>query len=115
MMDTCFNPTCWDDLAANPAEDRDLGGIYTMGKVYGQGEGFNIGFRPSDIKRNSQFVEKLENGYKVTVYFAIAPHEGPKNKTIEYGTWQSESVEVNANYGDEPVIEWDGSSLKQVK
>jgi hypothetical protein len=23
-------------------------------------------------------------------------------------------VEINAKYGDEPVIEWDGSSLKQV-
>ena len=43
------------------------------------------------------------------------PFEGSKNKTIDYGTWLSESVEINANYGDEPVIEWDGSSLKQVK
>ena len=25
------------------------------------------------------------------------------------------TVEINANYGDEPVIEWDGNSLKQVK
>jgi len=44
-----------------------------------------------------------------------AGFEGPKNKTIDYGTWLSESVEINANYGDEPIVEWDGSSLKQVK
>jgi len=24
-------------------------------------------------------------------------------------------VEITANYGDEPVIEWDGSTLKQKK
>jgi len=115
MMDTCFNPTCWDNLDADPAEDRDLGGIYTMGKVYGQGEGFKKGFRRSDLKSNSQAAEMLKDGYRVTLYFAIAPFEGPKNKTIDYGTWLSESVEINAKYGDEPVIEWDGSSLKQVK
>jgi len=115
MMDTCFNPTCWDDLAANPAEDRDIGGIYTMGKVYGQGESFRTGFRPSDLKKNSQTAEMLKDSYRVTLYFAIAPFEGPKNKTIDYGTWLSESVEINAKYGDEPVVEWDGSSLKQVK
>jgi hypothetical protein len=115
MMDACFNPTCWDDLDANPAEDRDLGGIYTLGKVYGNGEGFRSGFRPSDIKRNSQTAEMLADGYRITVYFAIAPFEGPKHKTINYGTWENHSVEINAKYGDEPIIEWDGSSLRQVK
>jgi len=115
MMDVCHNPTCWDDLAANPAEDRDVGGIYTMGKVYGPGDSFKHGFRPSDNIKTSERVEMFDDGYKITAYFAIAPFEGPKNKTIEYGTWQNHSVEINANYGDEPVIEWDGSSLKQVK
>jgi len=115
MMDVCHNPTCWDDLAANPAEDRDVGGIYTMGKVYGPGDSFKHGFRPSDNIKTSERVEMLADSYKITVYFAIAPFEGPKNKTIEYGTWQNHSVEIKANYGDEPVIEWDGSSLKQVQ
>jgi hypothetical protein len=115
MMDVCHNPTCWDDLAANEAEDRDVGGIYTMGKVYGPGESFKHGFRPSDVIKNNERVEVLADSYRITVYFAIAPFEGPKNKTIEYGTWQNHSVEINANYGDEPVIEWDGNSLKQVK
>ena len=115
MMDACHTPTCWDDLDANPAEDRDLGGIYTMGKVYGHGESFRKGFRPSDLRSNSQSAEMLKDSYKITVYFAIAPFEGPKNKTIEYGTWQNHSVEIKANYGDEPVVEWDGNSLKQVK
>lgn len=86
-----------------------------MGKVYGQGESFKSGFRPSEVKASGKLVETSPNSYKITVYFAIAPFEGPKNKTIEYGTWLSESVEINANYGDEPIIEWDGSSLKQVK
>jgi len=115
MMDACFNPTCWDDLDADPAEDRDLGGIYTLGKVFANGEGFKKGFRPSDLKKNSEKAAMLADGYKITVYLAIAPFEGPKNKTIDYGTWLSESVEINANYGDEPIVEWDGSSLKQVK
>jgi hypothetical protein len=115
MMDVCHNPTCWDDLAANEAEDRDVGGIYTMGKVYGPGDSFKHGFRPSDNIKTSERVEMFDDGYKITAYFAIAPFEGPKNKTIEYGTWQNHSVEINAKYGDEPVIEWDGNSLKQVK
>ncbi len=115
MMDVCHNPTCWDDLAANEAEDRDVGGIYTMGKVYGPGESFKHGFRPSDNIKTSERVEMFDDGYKITAYFAIAPFEGPKNKTIEYGTWQNHSVEINAKYGDEPVIEWDGNSLKQVQ
>jgi len=115
MMDVCHNPTCWDDLAANEAEDRDVGGIYTMGKVYGPGDSFEHGFRPSDNIRTSERVEMFDDGYKITAYFAIAPFEGPKNKTIEYGTWQNHSVEINAKYGDEPVIEWDGNSLKQVR
>jgi len=115
MMDACFNPTCWDDLDADPAKDRDLGGIYTLGKVFANGESFRKGFRPSDLKRNTESAAMLKNSYKITVYFAIAPFEGPKNKTIDYGTWQNHSVEINANYGDEPIVEWDGSSLKQVK
>lgn len=115
MMDVCYNPTCWDDLAANEAEDRDVGGIYTMGKVYGPGDSFKHGFRPSDNIRTSERVEMMADSYRITAYFAIAPFEGPKNKTIEYGTWQNHSVEIKANYGDEPVIEWDGNSLKQVK
>lgn len=115
MMDVCLSSTCWDDLDADPAEDRDLGGIYTWGKVYGPGESFKSGFRPSDLKANSQTAEMLEDGYRITVYFAIAPFEGSDNELIYYGTWLSESVEISAKYGDEPVIEWDGSSLKQVK
>jgi len=115
MMDVCLSSTCWDDLDADPAEDRDLGGIYTWGKVYGPGESFKSGFRPSDLKANNQTAAMLQDGYRITVYFAIAPFEGPKNKIIYYGTWLNESVEINAKYGDEPVIEWDGSSLKQVK
>lgn len=115
MMDACLSSSCWDDLAANPAEDRDVGGIYTMGKVFGQGESFRSGFRPSEVKASGKLVETSPNSYKITIYLAIAPFEGPKNKTIEYGTWQNHSVEINANYGDEPVIEWDGSSLKQIK
>jgi len=115
MMDACLSSTCWDDLAANPAENRDVGGIYTMGKVYGQGESFRSGFRPPEVKASGKLVETSPNSYKITIYLAIAPFEGPKNKTIEYGTWQNHSVEINANYGDEPVIEWDGSSLKQVQ
>ena len=103
MMDTCFSSKCWDDLDADPTKDRDLGGIYTLGKVFGNGEGFETGFRISDMKSD-----------KVTLYFAIAPFEGPKNKTIEYGTWLSESIEIIPTYKDEPVvIEWDGSSLRQ--
>jgi len=115
MMDVCHTPTCWDDLAAKPEEDRDIGGIYTLGKVFGNGESFKHGFRPADLKNSGRLEETSANSYKITVYFAIAPFEGPKNKTIDYGTWLSESVEINAIYGDEPVIEWDGSSLKQVK
>jgi len=115
MMDTCFSASCWDDLAANPAEDIDVGGIYTMGKVFANGQSFKTGFRPAESKASGTLVEKSANSYKITLYFALAPHEGPKNRTIEYGTWQSESIEISANYGDEPVIEWDGSSLKQVK
>lgn len=105
MIDTCFSSTCWDNLNADPSQDRDLGGIYTLGKVFGNGEGFETGFRISDMKRD-----------KVTLYFAIALFEGPKNKTIEYGTWLSESIEITPNNGDEPVvIEWDGSSLRQAR
>lgn len=115
MMDVCLNPTCWDDLDADPEEDRDLGGIYTLGKVYGNGESFRSGFRPSNIIRNSQATEMLADSYKITLYFAIAPFEGPKHKTIDYGTWESHSIQISANYGDEPVIEWDGSSLKQAQ
>lgn len=115
MMDACLSSTCWDDLAANPVEDRDVGGIYTMGKVYGQGESFRSGFRPPEVRASGKLVETSPNSYKITVYLAIAPFEGPKNKTIEYGTWQNHSVEIKANYGDEPVVEWDGDSLKQVK
>lgn len=114
MIDACFSSTCWDDLAANPAEDIEVGGIYTMGKVFDNGEGFEKGFRPIDFKNSNQG-EILENNYKITVYFAIAPFEGPKNYTIDYGTWGSHSIEISANYGDEPIIEWDGSSLRQVK
>jgi len=73
------------------------------------------GFRPAELKASGKLVETSPNSYKITVYFAIAPFEGPKNKTIDYGTWLSESVEINAKYGDEPVIEWDGSSLRQAK
>jgi hypothetical protein len=115
MMDASFTESHWDDLAAKPEEDIDLGGIYTLGKVFGNGEGFKKGFRPSDIKSNTKSAEASANGYKITLYFAIAPFEGPKHKTIDYGTWQNHSVEIRANYGDEPVVEWDGSSLKQVK
>lgn len=115
MMDTCHTPTCWDDLDADPREDRDLGGIYTLGKVFGEGESFRKGFRPIDLKKSNRLMETSANSYKITVYFAIAAFEGPKNKTIDYGTWESHSVEISANYGDEPIIEWDGSSLKQAK
>ena len=115
MMDTCFSSKCWDDLDANPAKNQELGGIYTMGKVFGNGESFKTGFRPSESKANGRLIEVSPNSYKITLYFAIAPFEGPKNITINYGTWLSESIEISANYGDEPVIEWDGSSLKQVK
>lgn len=115
MMDVCLSSTCWDDLDADPAEDRDVGGIYTWGKVYGPGESFKSGFRPSDLKANNQTAEMLEDGYRITVYFAIAPFEGPDNELIYYGTWLNESVEIKAKYGDEPVIEWDGNSLRQVK
>lgn len=115
MMDMCFTPKCWDDLAANPAEDLDLGGIYTLGKVFANGEGFERGFRPGDLKASGRLVETSPNSYKFSLYFAIAPFEGPKHRTINYGTWLSESVEINANYGDEVVVEWDGSSLKQAK
>jgi hypothetical protein len=105
MIDTCFSSKCWDNLNADPSQDRDLGGIYTLGKVFGNGEGFETGFRISDMKSD-----------KVTLYFAIAPFEGPKNKTIEYGTWLSESIEITPNYKDEPVvIEWDGSNLRQAE
>ena len=112
MMDSCFSSTCWDNLDANPAEDRDLGGIYTMGKVFGNGEGYKTGFRPADLKVDNRLPD---NRYKITLYFAIAPFEGPKNKMINYGTWISQSVEIIAKFGDEPVIEWDGNSLKQAK
>ena len=115
MMDVCLSSTCWDDLDANVVEDRDLGGIYTLGKVYGHGESFRSGFRPPEVKASGKLVETSPNSYKITVYLAIAPFEGPKHKTIDYGTWQNHSVEIKANYGDEPVIEWDGNSLKQVK
>lgn len=115
MMDVSLNSNYWDDLAADPAEDRDVGGIYTWGKVYGPGESFKSGFRPSDLKANNQTAAMLPDGYRITVYFAIAPFEGTKNKIIYYGTWQNHSVEIKAKYGDEPVIEWDGTSLKQVK
>jgi len=115
MMDVCLSSTCWDDLDADPAEDRDLGGIYTWGKVYGPRESFKSGFRPSDLKANNQTAAMLPDGYRITVYFAIAPFEGPDNELIYYGTWQNHSVEINAKYGDEPVIEWDGNSLRQVK
>ncbi|NMC36305.1 hypothetical protein GYA49_04645 [Candidatus Beckwithbacteria bacterium] len=115
MMDVCFTPTCWDDLDASPEEDRDLGGIYTMGKVFGNGESFKRGFLPSDLKASGRLEETSANSYKTTLYFAIAPFEGPKNKTIDYGTWLSESVEINAKYGDEPVVKWDGTSLKQAQ
>jgi len=115
MMDECYDPTCWDDLDADPEEDRDLGGIYTLGKVFGNGESFRRQFKVADQKSVGRLQETSANSYKITVYFAIAPFEGPKNKTIEYGTWENHSVEINANYGDEPVIEWDGSGLKQAK
>jgi len=80
MMDVSLNSNYWDDLAADPAEDRDVGGIYTWGKVYGPGESFKSGFRPSDLKANNQTAAMLPDGYRITVYFAIAPFEGPKNK-----------------------------------
>ena len=115
MMDACLSSTCWDDLNADPTKDRDLGGIYTLGKVYGQGEGFRSGFRPSEVIASDKLVETSPDSYKITIYFAIAPFEGPKNKTIEYGTWENHSVEIKANYGDEPVIEWNGSSLRQAQ
>ncbi len=115
MMDACLSSTCWDDLNANPAEDRDLGGIYTMGKVFAQGESFRSGFRPTEVKASGKLKETSANSYKITIYLAIAPFEGPKHKTINYGTWENHSIEINANYGDEPVIEWDGNSLKQAK
>ena len=115
MIDTCFTSTCWDNLDADPKEDRDLGGIYTLGKVFGNGEDFRRQFQVAQFRDSGRLVETSVNSYKIIVYFAMVPFEGPKNKTIDYGTWQSESVEINANYGDEPVIEWDGSLLKQVK
>jgi hypothetical protein len=115
MIDTCFTSTCWDDLDADPKEDRDLGGIYTLGKVFSNGEGFSKQFQVAQFRDNGRLVETSANRYKITLYFAMVPFEGSKNKTIDYGTWLSESVEINANYGDEPVIEWDGSSLKQVQ
>jgi len=115
MMDACLSSTCWDDLNANPAEDRDLGGIYTMGKVFANGESLRSGFRLSDVKASGKLKETSANSYKITIYLAIAPFEGPKHTTINYGTWLSESIEIEANYGDEPVIEWDGTSLKQVQ
>lgn len=115
MMDACLSSTCWDDLDADPAEDRDLGGIYTLGKVFADGESFRSGFRPPEVKASGKLIETSANSYKITIYLAIAPFEGPKHKTIDYGTWLSKSIEIEANYGDEPVIEWDGSSLKQVK
>ncbi len=115
MMDTCFSPTCWDNLAAKPEEDRDLGGIYTQGKVFANGEGFDKEFKVSQSSDSSALVKTSDNSYKITLYFALAPFEGPKNKTIDYGTWISKSIEIKANFGDEPVIEWDGSDLKQVK
>jgi hypothetical protein len=114
MIDACFSSTCWDDLAANPAEDIEVGGIYTMGKVFDNGEGFEKGFHPIDFKNSNQG-EISENNYKITVYFAIAPFEGPKNYTVDYGTWENHSIEISANYGDETIIEWDGSSLRQIK
>ena len=83
-----------------------------MGKVFGNGEGYKTGFRPADLKVDNRLPD---NRYKITLYFAIAPFEGPKNKTINYGTWISQSVEITAKFGDEPVIEWDGNSLKQTK
>lgn len=115
MMDTCFTSTCWDDLDANPEEDLDLGGIYTMGKVFGNGESFKRQFGVAQYRDNGSLVETSNNGYKITLYFALYPFEGPKNKIIEYGTWQSESIVISANYGDEPIVEWNGSNLKQVK
>jgi len=80
MMDMCYSSECWDDLDANPAEDRDLGGIYTLGKVFGNGEGFESGFRPAELKASGKLVETSPNSYKITVYFAIAPFEGPKKQ-----------------------------------
>jgi len=115
MIDTCFTSTCWDDLDADPKEDRDLGGIYTLGKVFGNGEGFSKQFQVAQFKDNGHLVETSANSYKTTLYFAMVPFEGPKNKTIDFGTWQDRSIEIEANYGDEPVIEWDGSNLKQVE
>jgi len=115
MMDACLSSTCWDDLDADPTEDRDLGGIYTLGKVFANGESFRSGFRPPEVKASGKLKETSTNSYKITIYLAIAPFEGPKHKTIDYGNWLSKSIEIEANYGDEPVIEWDGSSLKQVK
>ena len=115
MIDTSFNQKGWDDLAAKPEEGISLGGIYTLGKVFGNGEGFSKQFQVASFKDSGRLVETSANSYKINLYFAIAPFEGPKNKTIDYGTWLSESVEINADYGDEPIIEWDGSTLKQVK
>lgn len=115
MMDECYDPTCWDDLDADPEEDRDLGGIYTLGKVFGNGESFKRQFKVADQKAVGRLQETSANSYKITIYFAIAPFEGPKNKTIDYGTWENHSVEIKANYGDEPVIEWDGSGLRQAQ
>jgi len=115
MMDTCFTSTCWDSLDAKPEEGISLGGIYTMGKIFGNGESFRKQFQVVTYRDSGRLVETSANSYKITLYFAMVPFEGPKNKTIDYGTWQSESIEINANYGDEPVIEWDGSSLKQIK
>ncbi len=115
MMDTCYSPTCWDDLAAKPEEDIDLGGIYTLGKVFDNGESFRREFRVAQFKESGTLEETSSNSYKIKLYFAIVPFEGPENKTIDYGTWQNHSVEINADYGNGPVIEWDGNELKQVK
>ena len=57
MMDTCFTSTCWDDLDADPREDRDLGGIYTLGKVFGNGEGFSKQFQVAQFKDSGRLVE----------------------------------------------------------
>ena len=112
MMDMCFSSKCWDDLDADPSQNRGLGGIYTLGKVFGNGEGFESGFRQADMKNTGKLVE-TPSGYKITVYFAIAAFDEPKHRTIEYGTWLSESIEINGKYGEDVVIEWDGSSLRQ--
>lgn len=115
MIDTSFNQKHWDDLAAKPEEGLDVGGIYTLGKVFTNGESFSKHIQVAQFRDSGALVETSANSYKTNLYFAIAPFAGPEHEIIDHGTWQNHSIEINAKYGDEPVIEWDGSSLKQIQ